>query len=165
MSNTINNSPDKVTGLSKLGDLPIKEAAFNADDAMMGALNYQIDMLMQLSELTVSLGDMQATMQKEGSKNAQSKVEMYRKLLSAQTLCQNPDLFKNIVKEWGNSSEMVNKGKADGNLDEVFMNWLDSKGQGHIFRELYENPDVSKEDKILFAQQFSTWAGESDGRL
>jgi hypothetical protein len=155
----------KANNLPKLGDVPIKERAQSSDDLVMGALNQQLKMITQLGDQIIAESSQQAAIQKQAGKNSQSRVEMYRALLDAHSVGLTEGVFKGAVKGWGTDQNRINQGLANGNLDDVFMQYLNSIGQGKLFKELYENPNVTKEDKIEFARQYSEFWGKTNGRL
>lgn len=136
-----------------------KEPTFNADDVMNAALGYQVNLILRLSNLTLSMSDMDMTIQKTGVKNSQSRVEMYRKLLSAQGAACN-DHGYDLVKEWGDSNlQWIQAAGGDAVLG--YKMFLDSKGAGDLFENVFNSDVITDSDKAEYVNSIAKWASSS----
>lgn len=144
-----------------LGDASVqsKDKPFSADAAMNAALNYNLDLILKLGSVTLSMGNMMTTIQKTAVKNSMSKVEMFRKLLSGQGLASNDHWFYDLIKPWGDpftQQEWI--AKAGGDKVLAFKMYCDSKeGMGKFFDDVYNSPSITDFDKKLFVEYVTEW--------
>ena len=133
---------------------------FNADDAVNAAINLQVDMITDLSDITISMSELNSTIQGSGVSNSESEVEMLRALLSAQGRCCNASYFAAIVSGWASSGEPAT---AAG-----FKAFLESAGGDYykqIFSGVFNNPNITSAAKNEFAADLKTWSSSCRGSL
>lgn len=147
----------------KKGAAPKGSAPFNPDDAVNAAINLQVGMIIDLSDVTISMSSMDATIQKTSVSNSESYVAMLKALLSAQGLCCNGDAFNAIVKGWANA---VAAGIAPTAAN--FMAFCSSEDGGKykdVFSGVFNNPNINSADKDEFALLVSKWSGACNNSL
>ncbi len=150
---------------SPLGSAPPSAGSskpMSPDDAVNAAINLQVGMILDLADITLSMGAINTTIQKTGVANGGSEVEMLRALLSAQGMCCNSTWFDAIVKGWASAAGKQFPDNAQG-----FMDFLQSKGAPYtqLFSGVFNNPSINQADKDSFAQQFATFSNQSNGNL
>lgn len=159
-------NPAVSSGVSGLAHVEVQQvkAGFDADGAMNSALNFMADTLLTLTDVVISMGDMSTTIQRTAVKNAQSKVEMYRFLLSAQGLCSDKNWYNGLAKEWSKHSlEYV---AVYGSQKEGFKHFTQERGMYDlVYKNVYENPNMTDGHKEEFVFSIAKWYGESNGRL
>lgn len=154
---------EAVSGLNHVASKSV-DPGFNADDAMNSALNFMVDTILTLTDVVISMGDMSTTIQKTAVKNAQSKVEMYRNLLSAQGLTTDPNFFNNFAGAW--TSNQANYLNTYGSMREAFKHFCEDRGLYEIgFKKVYENPNMTDQHKDEYAFTLGRWYPQANGRL
>lgn len=137
------------------------------DDAVNAAINLQVGMILDLADITLSMGNINTTIQKTGVANGGSEVEMLRALLSAQGMCCNSTWFDAIVKGWASAAGKQFPDNAQGFMD-FLKQQAQAKGAGpytQLFSGVFNNPSISQADKDSFAQQFASFSNQCNGHL
>jgi hypothetical protein len=142
-----------------LSDAPTpKEKPFSPDNALNEFLNSAVDRIFDLGSVTLSMNNMMTAIQKTSVKNGQSKTEMIGKLLSAQGVGANSTVYDNLIKSWGNPA-VRNAWISDngGDVIEAFMSCCRSFGMDGFYENVYNNPNITDEDKVEFTSQVAAW--------
>lgn len=171
-----NNNPSLMTNTSSSNSgvgssSPGENPPFDPDAAVNAALNNQVNMIYELSDMSLSMSEIDVTMQSGGVNNAEQEVEILRELLAAQGESCNKQWFDDIVKGWSeaiNSKPPQFQDTKDGFLQ--YLNSLSSKDpnkQQYIdfFTKIFNDPNMSPGACDQFVQQLGQWYNSCDGRL